>query len=193
MTAETARVQEDSSNLTKYFTVVWCKASKKKHKKWEGDAVLIAKGKSVTLKDMDGKDIGRGKANVECASFPDQHFPSSPPFSSLPRNVYSLGVAANLLISHFCYAILFLLPASCFQLCQWKKQRAGTGPAKQEKKREMVGYSVHSFLVLVLPPGFSAKPMSICCLSICLMSEVNCCHQESLGQTVEAAAAPICH
>ncbi|XP_066481022.1 DNA repair and recombination protein RAD54B [Tiliqua scincoides] len=59
-TAETTRMQEDSSNLTKYFTVVWCKASKKKHKKWEGDAVLIAKGKSVTLKDMEGKDIGRG-------------------------------------------------------------------------------------------------------------------------------------
>ncbi|XP_067392591.1 DNA repair and recombination protein RAD54B-like isoform X2 [Emydura macquarii macquarii] len=53
--------QEDEPHcLTKYFSVVWCKASKKKHKKWEGDAVLIAKGKSVILKDMEGKDIGRG-------------------------------------------------------------------------------------------------------------------------------------
>lgn len=62
VTTEVARVQEDSSDLTKYFSVVWCKASKKKHKKWEGDAVLIARGKLVTLKDMEGKDIGRGNA-----------------------------------------------------------------------------------------------------------------------------------
>ena len=51
-------VEPDS--LVKYFTVVWCKASKKKHKKWEGDAVLIVKGNSLTLKDLEGKDIGRG-------------------------------------------------------------------------------------------------------------------------------------
>ncbi|NXE76915.1 RA54B protein, partial [Cochlearius cochlearius] len=52
--------QEEPDCLAKYFSVVWCKASKKKHKKWEGDAVLITKGKSVILKDMEGKDIGRG-------------------------------------------------------------------------------------------------------------------------------------
>lgn len=51
-------VEPDS--VVKYFSVVWCKASKKKHKKWEGDAVLIVKGKSLTLKDLGGKDIGRG-------------------------------------------------------------------------------------------------------------------------------------
>ncbi|KAL2083941.1 hypothetical protein ACEWY4_019459 [Coilia grayii] len=39
---------------------MWCKASNRKHKRWEGDAVLIAKGRSVVLKDMEGKDIGRG-------------------------------------------------------------------------------------------------------------------------------------
>ncbi|KAJ8353876.1 hypothetical protein SKAU_G00214430 [Synaphobranchus kaupii] len=44
----------------KYFSVMWCKASKKKHKRWEGDAVLVARGRSVVLKDMEGKDIGRG-------------------------------------------------------------------------------------------------------------------------------------
>ncbi|XP_053099002.1 DNA repair and recombination protein RAD54B isoform X3 [Hemicordylus capensis] len=63
VTKEIARqpeVQEEPSCLIKYFSVMWCKASKKKHKKWEGDAVLIAKGKSVILKDMEGKDIGRG-------------------------------------------------------------------------------------------------------------------------------------
>lgn len=44
----------------RYFSVVWCKASKKKHKRWEGDAVLITRGRTVTLKDMEGKDIGKG-------------------------------------------------------------------------------------------------------------------------------------
>uniref|UniRef100_A0A7M4FS07 DNA repair and recombination protein RAD54B n=1 Tax=Crocodylus porosus TaxID=8502 RepID=A0A7M4FS07_CROPO len=52
--------QEEPDCFTKYFSVVWCKASKKKHKKWEGDAVLIAKRKSLVLKDMEGKDIGKG-------------------------------------------------------------------------------------------------------------------------------------
>ncbi|XP_047582485.1 DNA repair and recombination protein RAD54B isoform X3 [Lutra lutra] len=54
--------EEKPDSLVKYFSVVWCKASKKKHKKWEGDAVLIVKGKSFTLKDLEGKDIGRGVA-----------------------------------------------------------------------------------------------------------------------------------
>ncbi|XP_012867995.1 PREDICTED: DNA repair and recombination protein RAD54B isoform X1 [Dipodomys ordii] len=52
--------QEEPGNLVKYFSVVWCKASKKKHKKWEGDAILIVKGRSFSLKDLEGKDIGRG-------------------------------------------------------------------------------------------------------------------------------------
>ncbi|NXC49565.1 RA54B protein, partial [Penelope pileata] len=59
-TAKEETAQETSECLTKYFSVMWCKASKKKHKKWEGDAVLVTKGKSVILKDMEGKDIGRG-------------------------------------------------------------------------------------------------------------------------------------
>lgn len=40
---------------------MWCKASNRKHKRWEGDAVLVARGRSVVLKDMEGKDIGRGE------------------------------------------------------------------------------------------------------------------------------------
>ncbi|XP_049709971.1 DNA repair and recombination protein RAD54B isoform X1 [Elephas maximus indicus] len=52
--------EEEPNNVVKYFSVVWCKASKKKHKKWEGDAVLIVKGRSLTLKDLEGKDIGKG-------------------------------------------------------------------------------------------------------------------------------------
>ncbi|XP_047455730.1 DNA repair and recombination protein RAD54B [Mugil cephalus] len=49
-----------SQDGARYFSVVWCKASKKKHKRWEGDAVLITRGRTVTLKDMEGKDIGKG-------------------------------------------------------------------------------------------------------------------------------------
>ncbi|XP_063113641.1 DNA repair and recombination protein RAD54B isoform X1 [Cavia porcellus] len=52
--------EEDLESLVKYFSVVWSKASKKKHKKWEGDAILIVKGRSFILKDLEGKDIGKG-------------------------------------------------------------------------------------------------------------------------------------
>ncbi|KAM9096629.1 DNA repair and recombination protein RAD54B isoform X2 [Sarcophilus harrisii] len=60
--AEVAQLEEKeaiSDHVTKYFSVVWRKVSKKKHKKWEGDAVLIVSGRSFTLKDLEGKDIGR--------------------------------------------------------------------------------------------------------------------------------------
>uniref|UniRef100_A0A3Q3VSN0 Uncharacterized protein n=1 Tax=Mola mola TaxID=94237 RepID=A0A3Q3VSN0_MOLML len=49
-----------SQDGVRYFSVMWCKASKKKHKRWEGDAVLMTKGRTATLKDMEGKDIGKG-------------------------------------------------------------------------------------------------------------------------------------
>ncbi|CAJ1062194.1 DNA repair and recombination protein RAD54B [Xyrichtys novacula] len=49
-----------SQEGARYFSVMWCKASKKKHKRWEGDAVLITRGRTATLKDMEGKDIGKG-------------------------------------------------------------------------------------------------------------------------------------
>ncbi|XP_061633757.1 DNA repair and recombination protein RAD54B [Phyllopteryx taeniolatus] len=49
-----------SRDTVRYFSVMWCKASKKKHKRWEGDAVLVTRGRTATLKDMEGKDIGQG-------------------------------------------------------------------------------------------------------------------------------------
>ncbi|XP_053743425.1 DNA repair and recombination protein RAD54B isoform X1 [Synchiropus splendidus] len=49
-----------SSEDARYFSVLWCKASTRKHKRWEGDAVLVTRGHTATLKDMKGKDIGRG-------------------------------------------------------------------------------------------------------------------------------------
>ncbi|XP_023994564.1 DNA repair and recombination protein RAD54B-like, partial [Salvelinus sp. IW2-2015] len=39
---------------------MWCKASGRKHKRWQGDAVLVTQGRTATLKDMEGKDIGKG-------------------------------------------------------------------------------------------------------------------------------------
>uniref|UniRef100_A0A8C1F2U9 RAD54 homolog B n=1 Tax=Cyprinus carpio carpio TaxID=630221 RepID=A0A8C1F2U9_CYPCA len=46
--------------IARYYSVMWCKASSRKHKRWEGDAVLVARGRTVVLKDMEGRDIGRG-------------------------------------------------------------------------------------------------------------------------------------
>lgn len=54
--------ESSSQDGVRYFSVMWCKASKKKHKRWEGDAVLVTRGRTVTLKDMEGKDIGKGEA-----------------------------------------------------------------------------------------------------------------------------------
>ncbi|CAG2216528.1 RAD54B [Mytilus edulis] len=50
----------DSSAERRYLSVMWCKNSSKKHKKWEGDAILITSGRSVSLLDMEGKEIGKG-------------------------------------------------------------------------------------------------------------------------------------
>ncbi|XP_044514132.1 DNA repair and recombination protein RAD54B [Gracilinanus agilis] len=60
--AESEEKEAGSGHLTKYFSVVWCKLSKKKHKKWEGDGILIVSGRSFTLKDLEGRVIGRGTA-----------------------------------------------------------------------------------------------------------------------------------
>ncbi|CAK6960650.1 DNA repair and recombination protein RAD54B [Scomber scombrus] len=49
-----------SQDGVRYLSVMWCKASKKKHKRWEGDAILVTRGRMATLKDMEGKDIGKG-------------------------------------------------------------------------------------------------------------------------------------
>ncbi|XP_062589715.1 DNA repair and recombination protein RAD54B-like [Saccostrea cucullata] len=62
-------VQTTSENAPipcRYFAVMWCKLSKKKHKKWEGDAVLVTQGRSVTLYDIEGKVIGKA-TGYKCA------------------------------------------------------------------------------------------------------------------------------
>ncbi|CAC5403019.1 RAD54B [Mytilus coruscus] len=51
---------DGSDDNRRYLSVMWCKNSSKKHKKWEGDAILITSGRSVSLLDMEGKEIGKG-------------------------------------------------------------------------------------------------------------------------------------
>ncbi|XP_052818560.1 DNA repair and recombination protein RAD54B-like isoform X1 [Mya arenaria] len=61
---------EEASSQCGYFNVVWCKRSNKKHKKWEGDAILVTSGRSVTLYDTEGKEIGKssGYKSTELAT-----------------------------------------------------------------------------------------------------------------------------
>nr|XP_045620882.1 DNA repair and recombination protein RAD54B-like isoform X1 [Procambarus clarkii] len=54
-----AEEENQEPQKEKYYSVVWCKLSRKKHKNWEGDAVLIVKSRTVILKDIEGKEIGR--------------------------------------------------------------------------------------------------------------------------------------
>ncbi|XP_062508936.1 DNA repair and recombination protein RAD54B-like isoform X3 [Corticium candelabrum] len=51
--------KENISCEKRYYSVVWCKNSNKKHKKWEGDAVLIVESRTATLKDTEGKELSR--------------------------------------------------------------------------------------------------------------------------------------
>ncbi|XP_046840079.1 DNA repair and recombination protein RAD54B-like [Xenia sp. Carnegie-2017] len=46
-------------NATCFYSVMWAKISKKKHKTWEGDGILLMKGKTAILQDSEGKEIGK--------------------------------------------------------------------------------------------------------------------------------------
>uniref|UniRef100_UPI003590237B DNA repair and recombination protein RAD54B isoform X2 n=1 Tax=Myxine glutinosa TaxID=7769 RepID=UPI003590237B len=46
--------------VERYYSAMWAKASRKKHKTWEGDAVLVVRGRNLLLKNTEGKDIGKG-------------------------------------------------------------------------------------------------------------------------------------
>ena len=58
--------QDTDTENTRYFNAVWCKQSTRKHKKWEGDALLIIKASErlaiLRDADSDGKEIGRGSS-----------------------------------------------------------------------------------------------------------------------------------
>ncbi|KAI8521239.1 DNA repair and recombination protein rad54b [Branchiostoma belcheri] len=49
---------EGGGHQTRYYNVMWCKVSGRKHKRWEGDAVLVVHKRSVELLDTEGKKIG---------------------------------------------------------------------------------------------------------------------------------------
>ncbi|KAG1649713.1 DNA repair and recombination protein RAD54B [Nymphon striatum] len=48
-----------NTSLPAYYNVVWCKKSTRKHKRWEGDGILIISGKSAVLQNLEGKEITR--------------------------------------------------------------------------------------------------------------------------------------
>ncbi|XP_043200083.1 DNA repair and recombination protein RAD54B-like [Amphibalanus amphitrite] len=50
---------EKAPDGVRYFEVIWCKKSTRKHKKWEGDALMEVHRRHVTLTDLDGKEIGQ--------------------------------------------------------------------------------------------------------------------------------------
>ena len=49
----------ESTCVFRYMTCVWAKKSNRKHKKWEGDAIIKVGKRSVVLIDTEGKEIGR--------------------------------------------------------------------------------------------------------------------------------------
>ncbi|KAF9926011.1 DNA repair and recombination protein rad54b [Linnemannia zychae] len=57
-------IQTPINQQERCFNVLWRKKTGKKHKTWDGDGttsrVLIATGSHAILKDMDGKEIGKG-------------------------------------------------------------------------------------------------------------------------------------
>ncbi|XP_074637415.1 DNA repair and recombination protein RAD54B-like isoform X3 [Acropora palmata] len=63
-------ISDEKENSSCYFNVIWGKMSKKKHKKWEGDGILITKGRTASLKDLEGKEIAKSSgyksSELEC-------------------------------------------------------------------------------------------------------------------------------
>ncbi|KAJ5925906.1 DNA repair and recombination protein [Penicillium verhagenii] len=49
----------------RFFNALWRKPSAKKNKTWDGDGVLTARAGLVTLQDVGGKDMGRGRFEGE--------------------------------------------------------------------------------------------------------------------------------
>ncbi|KAL7417065.1 SNF2 family N-terminal domain-containing protein [Mrakia frigida] len=47
--------------VDEYWMVQWRKPQQKKHKTWDGDAILTIRGAKCFLKDTDGKDIAQGR------------------------------------------------------------------------------------------------------------------------------------
>jgi hypothetical protein len=55
--------EDDDSTLEEhYYNCLWRKMTTKKHKTWDGDGVIVVLGKSYTLKDSEGKEIGKASS-----------------------------------------------------------------------------------------------------------------------------------
>ncbi|KAJ6078447.1 hypothetical protein N7467_008200 [Penicillium canescens] len=57
-TSSSVESLNDDSTDEKYFNVLWRKPTAKKHKTWDGDGVLSARGGFVYLRDLAGKEMG---------------------------------------------------------------------------------------------------------------------------------------
>ncbi|KAI9241481.1 MAG: SNF2 family N-terminal domain-containing protein [Podila humilis] len=55
--ASTTPTCNDSNEMC--YNVLWRKKTGKKHKTWDGDGILVVTGTSGSLKDVDGKDLGK--------------------------------------------------------------------------------------------------------------------------------------
>ncbi|XP_028396792.1 DNA repair and recombination protein RAD54B-like [Dendronephthya gigantea] len=59
--SETKNEDNSTNDISRYYNVMWCKISKKKHKTWEGDGILVTKERTAILQDTEGKEIGRAR------------------------------------------------------------------------------------------------------------------------------------
>lgn len=56
---ENKNIDQDDNISLQYFNVMWCKLSKRKHKKWEGDGIIEVRERSIILIDLEGKEIAK--------------------------------------------------------------------------------------------------------------------------------------
>ncbi|KNC50305.1 CAMK protein kinase [Thecamonas trahens ATCC 50062] len=66
--AATGGSKADESVKKRYYAVVWRKYTRKKHKTWDGDGVLVMTGSSVTLLNDEGKQIAKSRLQGPGAS-----------------------------------------------------------------------------------------------------------------------------
>ncbi|KAJ5901548.1 DNA repair and recombination protein [Penicillium taxi] len=57
--ASKASIPQNFVGDERFFNALWRKPSTKKNKTWDGDGVLISRAGFVTLRDIDGKEMGR--------------------------------------------------------------------------------------------------------------------------------------
>lgn len=121
---------EELSGKQRYFSVVWCKRSNKKHKKWEGDAVLVTSGRCVTLYDIEGKEIGKGTGykSTELALLAEDQ--------TLPIGGKEIQVMSHLTADQFKSGKCFLGVPSCTVTDAVPLARSVSKPFSQPQKCE---------------------------------------------------------